>query len=98
MTPEPQTSNHVGVQIITTSGNFPDRGFGEFNSREMLRAVLKQAAAHLKLHNTQGWIARLGNRQLNPDQSLAQNQVPNDSKIFWGPAEPGGGAYECILN
>ncbi len=98
MMPEPQASSRVGAQIVTTSGNFPDSGFGEFSSREKLRAVLKDAAGHLKLHNTDGWVARLGNRQLNPDLSLAENRVPNDSRIFWGPAEPGGGAFECIPN
>jgi hypothetical protein len=91
MAEEHENKNQVALQVITTSGNFPEQGFRKFNMHEKLEVVLKEAAKDLKLQNTQGWVARLGDRQLNPSLTLEANQIPNDSRIFWGPTERGGG-------
>jgi hypothetical protein len=80
------------IQVVTTSGNFPAQGFESFNSHQPLRSVLNQADAKLKLHNTTSWIAKLGERELSLDKSLADNSIPDNSQIFWGPTERGGGA------
>jgi len=88
---ERENKNQVALQVITTSGNFPEKGFADFNIHEKLEVVLKAAARELKLQGTQNWVARLGNRQLDPALTLEANHIPNDSKIFWGPTEPGGG-------
>jgi len=88
----------IGVQVVTTSGNFPDSGFRSFNGHEPLHAVLSQAASHLKLRNTDGWVAKLGDRVLDPQLSLDANGVPSGSQIFWGPVERGGGARPCCLS
>jgi len=85
----------IELKVVTTAGNFPESGFQEFNSHEKLETVLKDAARFLKLQNTDGWIARLGDRQLNPALSLETNGIPNKSKISWAPSEPGGG-IRCI--
>lgn len=87
----------IDVQIITSSGNFPETGFKRFNEHEKLELVLKEAAQHLKLQNTENWIARLGDRQLDPAATLEGNHIPDHSKIFWAPPEPGGGTVACIL-
>ena len=86
----------IHVQIVTSSGNFPETGFKRFNDDEKLETVLKEAAAHLKLQNTGDWIARLGDKQLDPALSLEANHVPDHSKIFWAPPERGGGSEACI--
>ena len=86
----------VGIQVVTGSGNYPESGFKHYNLHEKLGAVLRQAAHHLKLQNTDGWVARVGDRQLNPELTLEANQIPNDSKIFWAPTERGGGYAVCI--
>lgn len=88
----------IAVQVITTSGNFPADGFRSFNGHEPLHAVLSQAAGHLKLRNTRGWVAKLGDRELNPQLSLDANRIPSGSQIFWGPVERGGGAKQCYLS
>lgn len=85
----------IAVKVVTTAGNFPESGFKEFNAHEKLETVLKEAAHFLKLQNTGTWIARLGDRQLNPELSLEANHIPDKSKISWAPSEPGGGEL-CI--
>jgi hypothetical protein len=92
-----QHEHKIELKIVTTAGNFPESGFKEFSWHEKLETVLKEAAEHLKLHNTENWIARLGDRQLNPALSLEANQIPDKSKISWAPSEPGGGKL-CIRN
>lgn len=89
------SEHKIAVKVVTTAGNFPESGFQEFNSHEKLETVLKEAARFLKLQNTDTWIARLGDRQLNPALSLEANQIPDKSKISWAPSEPGGGRL-CI--
>jgi len=91
MSEHDQHEHKIEVKIVTTAGNFPETGFKEFSRQEKLETVLKEAAEHLKLHNTENWIARLGDRQLNPALSLEANQIPDKSKISWAPSEPGGG-------
>ena len=86
-----QHEKKIELKVVTTAGNFPEAGFQEFNIHEKLETVLKEAARALKLHNTDGWIARLGDRQLNTALSLEANGIPNKSKISWAPSEPGGG-------
>ncbi len=88
----------IAVQIVTTSGNFPADGLRSFNGHEPLHAVLSLAAGQLKLRNTDGWVAKLGDRVLNPQLSLEGNGIPNGSQIFWGPQERGGGAGRCCRN
>jgi len=82
----------VLVQIVTTSGNYPDTGFNEYPPTEPLSAVLNQARAHLKLHDTENWIAKLNGRTLNQNESLAANGVSGEAVIMWGQDESGGGA------
>lgn len=85
---------HISLQIVTTSGNYPETGYREFNQHERLATVLQQAAAQLKLKNIDGWVAKVGDRQLDPAKTLAENGLTDETRIHWGPTERGGGA--CI--
>lgn len=83
---------HLSLQIVTTSGNYPDDGFRDFNQHQKLAAILQQAAAHLKLKNTDSWVAKSGERQLDPSKTLAENGLTDRTHIQWAPVERGGGA------
>jgi len=94
---EHEQKNHIGLQVVTGSGNFPESGFKDFSVHVRLETVLHEAAQHLKLQNTSGWVARLGDRQLDPALTLEANHIPDKSRIFWAPTEPGGGTdVTCI--
>lgn len=95
MAPEHEQKNQVNIQIVTGSGNYPESGYRHFNVHEKLEIVLHQAATHLKLQSTDGWVARLGDRNLDPTRTIGENQIPDPSKIFWAPTERGGGGSEC---
>lgn len=86
-----QNRNEVGIQVLTGAGNFPASGFKEFNFHQLLQTVLNEAKAHLPVQNTSTWVARLGDRELNPGLTIAANGIPDDSRVAWGPVERGGG-------
>jgi hypothetical protein len=80
------------LKFELSSGNFPAHGFESFHQQQKLGVALSQAAAKLKLQNTSTWAATLGGRTLNPDRTFAENNILDESEIFWGPVAPGGGA------
>ncbi len=84
----------VEIQVATGSGNYPENGYEDYNVHQKLSAVLHQAQVHLKLQDTSSWVARVGERVLNPSLSLAENNLFGRVRIVWTPTEPGGGA--CI--
>lgn len=81
----------VQIQVVTTSGNYPETGYRDYPGAEPLRAVLQQAGAHLKLHNTDQWLAKLDGRELDPARSLAENSITGPVLIMWGQHDSGGG-------
>ena len=89
--PQDDRKQKVQIQIVTVSGNYPATGFNEYPPSEPLGAVLSQAAAHLKLHGTENWIAKLNGRILNKSESLAANGISGQAVIMWGQDESGGG-------
>jgi hypothetical protein len=84
----------VEIQVATGSGNYPENGYEDYNVHEKLSTVLHHAQVHLKLQDTASWVARVGERVLNPGLSLAENNLFGRVRIVWAPTEPGGGA--CI--
>lgn len=90
MTTQPQ-QNLIDIQVVTTSGNYPETGYQHFNVHEKLSTVLHQAASRLKLVNTDGWVARIGERVLNPDLTIAENAITGPATIRWAPVERGAG-------
>ena len=86
-----QQPNEIEIQVATGAGNFPDEGFARFNVHQKLSHVLDKAKDELDLQNTSGWVARVGNRNLDPNLSLEDNGLSGFVQISWGPVEPGGG-------
>lgn len=82
----------VTLQVVTTSGNYPTDGFQRYNEHEKLSTVLHEAARELRLRNTDGWLAMIGDRQLDPSKSIAENGLTDATRIQWAPVERGGGA------
>ena len=87
-----QHPEHVEVQIVTVSGNYPEEGYHKYPASELLRTILEAAKQHLKLHDTENWIAKLDGRTLTPSLSLESNHVTGKATIMWGKDESGGGA------
>lgn len=83
---------HISLQVVTTSGNYPEQGFHEFNPHQKLSTVLHQAARELKLKNTEAWQAKVGDRVLDPERTIAENGLTDNTRIQWAPVERGGGA------
>jgi hypothetical protein len=85
----------LGVAVLTTSGRWPETGFHKIEDTEKVRVVLDDAAKHLKLTGTTGWIATLAGSTtaLNQDESFKDNDVKSgDVVLDYGPSHGGGGA------
>lgn len=82
----------VQVVVITTSGLYPNHGSEGVPPNQKVRVQLKQAADKLHLTDTDGWVARVGGREIDPDKSYAENGLSGTVRIDWGPREGGGGA------
>lgn len=86
---KPET--HVEVQIVTTSGKYPDRGFDKVPANQKLRIQLEKAAKKLNIADTNGWVAMVGDRELNIDLSYRDLALVGEVVIDYGPPEGGGG-------
>jgi hypothetical protein len=90
---KPQPESHVQVQVVTTSGKFPERGFDEVPINQKVRIQLETAAKKLHIADTNGWVAMVGDHEVNVDQSYRDNGLTGEVVIDYGPRE-GGGGYE----
>ena len=88
---KPET--HVEVEVITTSGTYPASGTNRTAANQPVRVELEKAVHDLHIVDTNGWVARVDGRQINPDQSYVENGLSGTVKIDYGPKE-GGGGYE----
>jgi hypothetical protein len=87
-----QHDGHLGAAVVTTSGRWPTAGFEKVHHHEKVRHVLDQAAKHLHLAGTQDWIATVGSKTLNADESFKANGfTTGDVVIDFGPRQGGGG-------
>jgi hypothetical protein len=82
---------HVEVQIVTTSGKYPDAGFDDVPANQKIRVELEKAARKLSITDTTGWVATIGDRELSIDQSYRENGQTGKIVIDYGPQEGGGG-------
>ena len=82
----------IRVAVLTTSGSFPSEGFERVPINQPVDVVLKRAAKHLKLTDTDGWVARVDETEIDPTKNYRDNGLAGEITIDWGPAEGGGGA------
>lgn len=83
--------NHIDVQVITTSGAFPAVGFDEVPVNQPVKVELAEAQRKLGIASTDGWVAVVGNREIDTSRSYADNGLSGRVTIDWGPREGGGG-------
>lgn len=83
--------NHLLVAILTTAGTYPAEGFDEVPKNQPIKVELQQAAKALKLTNTNNWLAKVGNAELDIEKSYADNHLTGKVEINYGPRETGGG-------
>ncbi len=81
----------VKVAVITTSGSYPNNGFEQTPEKQKIRVILEKAAKHLKIADTQGWIALVGEKEINIDANYVENNLHSKVEIDFGPREGGGG-------
>lgn len=79
------------AKVVTTSGNYPRKGYEEVKRKERVEKFLKEAARALHLTDVTGWVATVAGNEINPDKTLEENGLEDKVEIHWGPAVGGGG-------
>lgn len=88
-----EKSGAIAVAVITPSGTFPnEEDYRRTYSGEIVSHILKAAAEHLHLTNTDDWVAFVDNRPIDPSKSFADNDLCEIVEIEWHKHEGGGGA------
>jgi hypothetical protein len=83
----------IAVAVITPSGTFPnDDDYRRAFEGEIVGDILREAAHHLRLTNTNDWVAYVENRPLDPAKSFAETHLRGIVEIEWHKHEGGGGA------
>lgn len=82
----------IDASVSTTSGRFPDEGFKRVPNNQPVKVLLAKAADTLGLADTDGWVARVDDREINATDSYQANGLTGKVTIDWGPSEGGGGA------
>jgi hypothetical protein len=83
--------NFVQVAVVTTSGAYPSEGYEKVPANQKVKIFLAEAARELKIANISNWIARVGNKEINPELSYEDNGLTGEIDIDFGPRESGGG-------
>jgi len=90
---EDKKISHLGVAIITPDGTYPGEDeYRRVSGQEKIGAILKLAADALKITNTTDWIAKAGDRQLDPTRTFAEEKLSCVVDIEYHKHEGGGGA------
>lgn len=82
----------IEAAVSTTSGFFPDDGFKRVPINQPVKVLLEKAAKSIGLADTDGWVARADDREINVNNSYQDNGLAGQITIDWGPSEGGGGA------
>lgn len=92
MSNQDNTDSHVEVAIVTTSGRFPAEGTERVAAHQPVNNELKKAVKELKIVDTTNFIARVGEKEIDPNKSYVENQLTGTVIIDYGPREGGGGS------
>ena len=83
--------HHLEVQVVTTSGTYPDEGTDRVAANQPVKVELDKAQNTLEITDTTGWIVTVGGTPIDPAKSYADNGLKGSVKLDWGPKEGGGG-------
>jgi|GEM_PF-1681438 len=75
----------VEVAVVTSVGTYPANGYSKVPAHQKVEDDLKNAARELKITNTEDWIARVGEKQIDVDQTYIENKLVGQVFINWGP-------------
>jgi len=81
----------IEVAVLTTSGSWPHEGFETVPAHQLVNVELQRAAKKLGIADTKGWVAKVGNVELNVEKSYLDNGLKCKVEIDYGPREGGGG-------
>jgi hypothetical protein len=86
-------NNHLGVAVITPDGTYPEEdGYRRVSEQDRIATILKAAAHALKITNTSDWVAKVGDRVLDPARTFAEEKLCCVVDIEYHKHEGGGGA------
>ena len=94
MSNQDNPDSHVEVAVVTTSGRFPAEGTEQVASHQPVNNELKKAVKELKIVDTTNFIARVGEKEIDPNKSYVENQLTGTVIIDYGPREGGGGGNQ----
>src|SRR6266700_3171394 len=69
------------VAVTTTAGSWPKTGFEKVPLHQKVKIFLKKAADELMIVSTEGWIAKVDNREIQVEESYEQNQLSGEVTI-----------------
>ena len=92
MSNQDNPDSHVEVAVVTTSGRFPAEGTERVAAHQPVSNELKKAVKELKIVDTTNFIARVGEKEIDPNKSYVENQLTGTVIIDYGPREGGGGS------
>jgi hypothetical protein len=91
MTENKEKPHHVNVAVVTTSGTWPHTGHESVAANQPVKNELHRAAKNLNITDTTGWIAQVGDKELNVERSYTENGLSGQVDINYGPRKGGGG-------
>jgi hypothetical protein len=86
-----EDQHHLDVQVVTTSGTYPEKGFDRVATNQPVRVELEKAKTKLEIVDTTGWIVTAGGNAVDPEKKYEANGLKGEVKLDWGPKEGGGG-------
>lgn len=89
---KPHKPDIVLVKVVTTSGTYPRTGYEEARSKEHVSKILRETARALHLTDVGDWVAKVGDRPIDPEKTFSENGLENEVCILWNPPESGGGS------
>jgi len=82
----------VLVAVVTTSGRWPSKGFEPCEAHQPIDVALRKALHELHIVGADNWLATVGGRELNPNQSYVEQGLVGEVVIQYGPRAGGGGS------
>jgi hypothetical protein len=86
-----ENRHFVQVRVVTTSGSFPKHGYERAPINQPVKVILQHAAKALEIVDTAGWVARVEDREIDPNRNYQDNNLSGKIVIDYGPREGGGG-------